>query len=84
MNCICKDWEEIDYFRSPGEFKKFTLWLDEQVQAGGVERVQPDPKYVGSQWEKWFRCKGCGRFWRLSEPEPPSRGGFSLVAKEPE
>ena len=76
------NWEAIHGFDTPGEYRKFCVWLDLQVVAGMVENilVGDSTKEVPSgSDEKWFKCKESGEVWRLVAPEAPFRGFWAEV-----
>lgn len=80
MNCC--NWESIQEFNSPGEYRRFCAWLESQIVAGMVERISVGYSNVDVGFgvdEKWFKCKDSGEVWRLIAPEPPSRGLWSVV-----
>lgn len=71
------NWEAIHGFESPGEYKRFCLWLSAQVDAGIAETVsagkRSDDLIFGLD-EMWYRCKASGEVWRLIAPQAPFRG----------
>ncbi|XQU71700.1 hypothetical protein OJJOAM_004489 [Cupriavidus sp. H18C1] len=72
-----RNWEAIHGFESPGEYGRFRVWLEAQVDAGLVEPVsvsQPSSDLIFGVEEHWYRCKITGELWRLIAPEPPLRG----------
>lgn len=76
------NWEAIHGFDTPGEYRRFCVWLESQVVAGMVENIpiSGSKKEVpfGSE-EKWFKCKKSGDVWRLVAPDTPSRGFWAPV-----
>jgi hypothetical protein len=80
MVCICKNWDEIHSFRTPGEFNLFVKWIHEQAAQGLISECVVQEHYAGSTFdEKLFRCNGCGCIWRLVAPEPPFLGVFEPI-----
>ena len=84
--------EEIESFRSPGEFERFVAWLELQLERGALEELPVGTPYGnGNMWrERWFRLPGSDEPWRLVEPDVPFYGIFMPVdpddpahAKEP-
>lgn len=73
--------EPIESFRTPGEYERFVRWLEEQVDAGRLERVPVEEHYYGFtvMHEHWFRVPATGELWRLVEPDPPTYGLFGRV-----
>ena len=75
------DWQEIGEFASPGEFERFSLFMEGQV-AAGVAKIQPaDPTYRKGEITggRWFENLETGLIWRLIEPDFPFRGVFEPV-----
>jgi hypothetical protein len=79
--CPCSEWEEIHGFGSPSEFNQFVGWIGDLVKEGKASVVPVRKPYDGSKLfkEKWFRCGGCEKSWRLVEPDVPFRGVFEVV-----
>ena len=77
----CATWEPIIGFSSPGEYKRFTGWISEQVSAGAAEEMPVEQRWAHATTfvESWYRCPDTGEVWRLIEPEPPSTGLFDRV-----
>ena len=75
--------EKIADFRSPGEFQRFTDFLDGGVKSGLLEEIPPDPNYHAGEiyGGRWFRRKDDGSVWRLIPPDPPFTGLFEMVRK---
>lgn len=53
------------------------------VDSGLFLPVQVGQRYagVGGIDEHWYKCKSCGRVWRLVEPDPPFKGMWSEVSE---
>lgn len=77
----CRTWEPIEDFRSPGEFKWFTKYVEQLVANGTVMEISADPNYSRGTVTggRWFRCKANGEVWRLVAPDLPYRGEWSRV-----
>jgi hypothetical protein len=76
------NWEAIHGFESPGEYRRFCLWLAEQVDAGLVECMQvtkPSDDLIFGLDERWYQCKASGEMWRLVAPQSPFRGMWGPV-----
>lgn len=76
------NWEEIHGFESPGEFQRFCVWLQAQIQSGAVEEVEINREDMSMPFgfeEKFFRCKASGEVWRRVTPEFPFRGLWEAV-----
>jgi len=75
------EWEKIDNFRGIGEFNRFVVWINQQVQSGLAKEVPVKEPYVGASTlnEKWFVHTNSGQLWRLVWPDPPFVGLFELV-----
>lgn len=70
-------WEKIDGFRSIIEFKRFSIWLKEQVQKGNALELPIKSSYGGEMLdEKWIQCSDCGAVWRLVSPDPGYFDGY--------
>lgn len=78
-NC---NWETIDGFSTPGDYRRICVWIETQVDDGMAENI---PVGRSSEMvpfgfeEKWFKCKNSGEVWRLVAPEPPFRGAWVKV-----
>jgi hypothetical protein len=75
------EWEKIDDFRSPGEFRKFLYWMQNQVAAGLAEEVEVEHPYINapSLKEKWFMHVENRCIWRIVWPDGPFTGLFEKV-----
>lgn len=62
--------EEIRAFNSPGEFKRFLRWIEEQVVAGRCEELTGHDHSIFLNQSRRFRCISTGRIWKLSCPDP--------------
>ena len=77
MSCPCSKWEQIDHFRSPGEYQNFVKWINEQVTNCRAIEVPVEECFDNSSFdERWFTCISCNRKWRLVAPDPPFYGLF--------
>lgn len=66
------NWEAIHGFDTPGEYRRFCLWLELQVEAGIVENISIGSSKMGIPSgfdEKWFKCKESDEVWRLVAPD---------------
>jgi hypothetical protein len=73
-------WESIDSFRSPGEFRRFLVWMAQQTDQGDAVEVPVISKYGNAGWdEKWFKHIPSGQVWRLVWPDQPFYGVFLPV-----
>ena len=74
-------WEEIQEFRSLGEFDQFVRWMDSQVASGAAQEVPVTAPYLDATTftEKWFQHLGSGQTWRLVWPDIPFKGLFERV-----
>lgn len=69
------NWEVIDGFASPDEYRRFCTWIEGLINLGEVEQVLVEESYVGSGFEeKWFKCIASSEVWRLVAPQAPFRG----------
>jgi hypothetical protein len=76
------NWEEIHGFNTPGEYHRFCLWLQLQVEVDMVEEVpvcQSKKEIPFGIHEQWFKCKVSGEVWRLVAPDAPFRGLWVAV-----
>jgi len=79
--CRCGFLEEIDEFKTLGEYEKFMLYLKRQVQKKNLEEVETDENYEKGliYGGKWYRCIGCKKIWRLIPPDFPFKGLWEKV-----
>ena len=61
------DWEEIDGFNSPGEYRRFCTHIEKQVASGDALERTADPDYgkgmiIGG---RWFEDRNTKEIWRL-------------------
>lgn len=80
MSCACAKWEAIEEFTSPHEYDEFVKWIEGHVTSGKVKEVAVGKRYGGFK-ERWFRCDGCKKVWRLVEHDFPFKGLFALIEK---
>lgn len=74
------NWEVIEAFSSPGEYRRFCGWIGDQEASGLVEQVAVQDSYAGKLFdEKWFRCRQSGAVWRLVAPDGPFHGYWGPV-----
>ena len=77
-------WEAINGFESPGEYRRFCLWLSAQVDAGIVEIVpvvELSRDLIFGSRESRYQCKASGETWRLVAPDAPFRGLWEPVIR---
>jgi hypothetical protein len=76
-------WEEIHGFATPGEFRRFLIWIADAIGDGSLVEVAVVDRYSGSEMfeERWFAANS-GQVWRLVAPEPPFLGVFLMVDGE--
>jgi len=77
--------EPIDSLRSPGELRRFLVFLEEWVSKGELQEIPADPTYQADVLPggRWFRVKANGSVWRLLLPDPPFTGCFERVRSKP-
>lgn len=74
------EWEAIEAFVSPSEFRRFNSWLQNQLACGMVEEVPVLDSYAGPYFEeRWFACKASGEVWRLVAPQDPFHGYWGPI-----
>lgn len=76
------NWEEIHGFNTPGEYRRFCLWLKSQTDADIIEEIPAGRSKKEIPFgidEKWFRCKESGEIWRLAAPDAPFLGLWAPV-----
>lgn len=76
------NWEPIHGFASPGEYKRFCIWLDSQITLNLAEEVPVDLSKSTMAYgfdEKWFKCHLTGVIWRRVSPEVPFLGLWDAV-----
>ena len=77
------NWEVINGFESPGEYKRFRLWLSNQIESSMVEIIpvsKPSADLIFGLEESWYRCKNTGEIWRLVAPQAPFLGFWGPLA----
>lgn len=63
-NC---NWEEIEAFQSPLEFKRFVKWIEQQRDDGICREMEN----TGGPWaDRTFVCNETGEVWVLRHPDP--------------
>jgi len=69
-------WEEIPGFTSMSEYKRFCIWLEEQIRDELIEKIPVNEMHNNATdlKEYLYRCKETGEIWRLVEPNFPFRG----------
>ncbi len=78
MNCLCSQWDEIHGFQAPSEYDRFVKWIEELIKEKKVREVEVEQRYGGFR-ERWFRCDGCQKTWRLVDHDFPFKGLFAVV-----
>ncbi|TDV53004.1 hypothetical protein EDF87_10169 [Pseudomonas helmanticensis] len=72
MGC---EWFVIEQFHSPGEYERFWVWINHQVDGGAAERVPVTDSFAGLGFDEfWYKCTDSAVVWRLVAPDPPFRG----------
>jgi hypothetical protein len=74
---------EIPAFQSIREYKKFVLWVEEQVKNGDCEELLEVEKQSTEWDDRRFRCKSTGQVWKLSCPDPGYFPGSWLAEISP-
>jgi len=74
-------WEEIRGFASPGEYKRFCAYIENQVASGVARERDPDPNYSEGTLAggRWFEDIKTNEVWRLIAPDLPFRGLWERV-----
>jgi hypothetical protein len=74
-------WEEFHGFSSPGEYRRFVQYIEEQVKSGVAREIPVDPLYgKGAIYGgRWFQDVETRAVWRLVEPDFPFRGLWEPV-----
>lgn len=77
-------WEEIHGFQSLNEYKRFVLYIENQVQAGYAKEITPLPDYHKGYvfGGRWFEDINSGQKWRLVPPDFPFRGIWEPIDVE--
>jgi hypothetical protein len=75
------DWEEIDGFNSPGEYRRFCTHIEKQVASGDALERAVDPNYGKGMifGGRWFEDRGTKQIWRLVPPDFLFRGLWEKV-----
>lgn len=80
MNNICSDWFEINDFQSLIEFKRFVVWIEQQLNSDFVEEIEAKEFYLSpNNEERWFYCSTNNEIWRLVYPDGPFHGYWGKV-----
>jgi hypothetical protein len=76
-------WEEIHGFSSPGEFRRFVQYIEEQAKSDVAREIPADPLYAKGMiyGGRRFQDVETGAIWRLVEPDPPFRGLWEPVIR---
>lgn len=76
-------WEEIHGFVSLGEYNKFVQYIEEQIKAGYVKEIDPNPDYGYGEiyGGRWFEEIANGEVWRLVPPDIPFKGLWEPVRR---
>jgi hypothetical protein len=74
-------WEEIRGFTSPGEYRRFLRYIEEQVSSGAARERPADAQYGKGMifGGRWFQDVETGTVWRLVPPDPPFQGIWEPV-----
>jgi len=75
------DWEAIDGFNSPGEYRRFCTHIEKQVASGDALERAVDPNYGKGMifGGRWFEDRGTKQIWRLVPPDFLFRGLWEKV-----
>ena len=75
------DWEAIDGFNSPGEYRRFCTYFEKQVASGDALERTADPDYGKGMifGGRWFEDRNTKEIWRLVPPDFPFRGLWEKV-----
>ena len=78
------DWEEINGFSSPGEYKRFVEYIERQIAEGAAQEIPMDEGYHKGELYggRWFQESASGEVCRLLEPDFPFRGLWERVEME--
>ncbi len=64
---MTNNWEKIDAFQSPMEFRRFVKWIERQRDDDLCE----EQSNHGDVWaDRIFRCKRTNESWVLKQPDP--------------
>ncbi|MGV6852226.1 MAG: hypothetical protein ACWA5R_08615 [bacterium] len=74
-------WEEIEGFKSLGEYDRFVQYIEGQVQAGYVSELEIDQNYGKGEifGGRWFQDIDTQSIWRLIPPDIPFKGLWEPV-----
>ncbi len=73
--------QEIHGFVSPGEYRRFVQFVEDNVSSGHFEEIPVDPNYGKGKvfGGRWFKELSTGEIWRLIPPDYPFRGLWEQV-----
>lgn len=76
-------WDQITGFTSPGEYRRFLLWIQSALDEKSLVEIPVQARYGPSEMfdERWFEAPS-GQRWRLVAPEPPFLGVFLMVEED--
>ena len=76
-------WEEIHGFASLGEYNRFVRYIRNQIEAGHVREIDPDPEYGHGEiyGGRWFEDIDSGEVWRLVSHDIPFKGLWEHVIR---
>lgn len=74
-------WEEIQGFRTPGEYQRFVDYIEAQVLSEAARELPVDPGYGRGEvyGGRWFQDVESREVWRLVPPDPPFTGLWEPV-----
>lgn len=78
MTCNCLELKPVGGF---GSFPDYEAHKRRVIDSGLFHSIAVGHGYadVGGLDEFWFKCRSCGKVWRLVEPDPPFKGMWSEV-----
>lgn len=68
-------------FSQQSEYDRYVVWIGQQVAAGNLVEVPPDPDYKPDTLSggRWYREEATGVTWRLLDPDYPFCGRWEMV-----
>ncbi|MDR3734945.1 MAG: hypothetical protein P4L10_05330 [Acidobacteriaceae bacterium] len=77
-------WEQIQGFKSLGEYERFVVYIEQQVADGFAREVAAHPLYGKGMifGGRWFENANTKEVWRLIAPDFPFKGLWEHISPD--